>query len=306
MDLQQIINSSWGIQLASGLARAAPPNVGYRLARMIANFLAGRGDAKVVRAMRLNQWMAHQGNLDGAALDAAVRASLHCSARAIFDLHHYIEDFEATGKLITLDPGAQTFVRRPEFAERGLVAAGLHMSNFDLVLQWMCKQGLKPLVLTIPEPRGGRRVEYEARKKIGMNLVPTSLASLRQAVKHLQQGGVVITGVDRPIENPPMCPRLFGYPAALPVHYAYLAQKAQVPVHLFAVLLQPDGRYHVISSEPIEMERDENRDRETIRNAEKVLSIAETMIQKAAEQWLVPLPVWPDRMSMVPSPGPAA
>ena len=41
--------------------------------------------------------------------------------------------------------------------------AGLHLSNFDLVLQWLCQDGIKPLLLTLPDPKGGRRVEYEVR-----------------------------------------------------------------------------------------------------------------------------------------------
>jgi KDO2-lipid IV(A) lauroyltransferase len=301
MDLQQVINSSWGLKLAMWLARTAPPGVGYKIAGWVADIMSSRRGAPVVRAIRLNQWMAHGQNLEGRALDAAVRATFQHSARAIFDLHHYIDDMPATQRLVDLEPPVRDFVARKEFESRGLVAVGLHMSNFDLVLQWMCKQGLKPLVLTIPAPAGGRRLEYEARLKTGMNLVPTSVSALRQAVKHLQQGGLVVTGIDRAIENPPVCPRFFGSPAALPVHHIYLAQKAHVPVQIFATTLQPDGRYRVFCSDLIEMDEHLDRDIETLRNAEKVLNIAESMIQKAPEQWLVPLPVWPDRMDLVPS-----
>lgn len=209
MDLQQIINSSWGLQLASWLARSVPTGLGYKLADFIAGLIASRRQAKVVRAIRLNQWMVHDRALQGKDLDAAVRVTFHHSARAIFDLHHYIDDMRATGELIRPDESAQDLADMREFSQRGLVAVGLHMSNFDLVLQWMCKRGLRPLVLTIPAPQGGRRLEYEARKKLGMNLVPTSVPALRQAIKHLQNGGLVVTGIDRPIPDPPTCPRFF-------------------------------------------------------------------------------------------------
>jgi lauroyl/myristoyl acyltransferase len=191
-------------------------------------------------------------------------------------------------------------MERPEFTARGLVIVGLHLSNFDFVLQSMCQQGFKGIVLTIPNPQGGRRLEYELRKKRGMNLVPASLVALRQAVKHLERGGIVLTGADRPVQDLKYCPRFFGYEASLPTHYISLALKANVSVVIMAATQREDGNYHVMSSEPIEMERDIDHDREIVRNAENVLKQAEAFIQMAPEQWNVPLPVWPELLDVTP------
>ena len=108
---------------------------------------------------------------------------------------------------IVIHPDERELLARPEFADRGLIIVGLHLSNFDLVLQSIYQQGFKGMVLTIPNPQGGRRVEYEMRKKAGMKLVPASVASLRQAVKHLERGGTVVTGLDRPVRDPRHCPK---------------------------------------------------------------------------------------------------
>ncbi|HEY6072774.1 MAG TPA: hypothetical protein VIV15_05100, partial [Anaerolineales bacterium] len=124
---------------------------------------------------------------------------------------------------------------------------------------------------------------------------------LRHAAQHLQQGGVVITGMDRPIPNPAVCPRFFGHPAALPMHHIFMALKAQVPLRIFAANFQQDGKYHVLSSPVIELECHPDREIEALRNAEKVLSIAEEFIRRAPAQWSVPLAVWPDLMERVPS-----
>jgi len=252
----------------------------------------------MIRTVRANQWVVRGENLEKEALDRAVLETLRHSARSIFDLYHYTENPRATGRLIVLDAATRALIRRPEFDKRGLMLVGLHMSSYDLVVQWIVQQGMKPLVLTIPNPQGGRRQEYEARKKIGMNLVPASFAALRQALRHLQQGGVVATGIDRPIPAPKVRPRFFGRPAALPVHYISLAVKARVPVRIIFPNLQPDGKYHVLTSDPIEMDPHPDRATEEIQNAEKVLGVAEGFIRQAPHQWSISLPVWPEALDL--------
>jgi hypothetical protein len=65
--------------------------------------------------------------------------------------------------------------------------------------------------------------------------------------------------------------------------------------------LQQDGKYHVFASDFIEMDFEPDPNVEMLRNAEKVLSIAEEFIRRAPQQWSVPLPVWPQVMDRVPS-----
>jgi KDO2-lipid IV(A) lauroyltransferase len=229
-----------------------------------------------------------------------VRETLCYSARSLFDLYHYNQDFEATRQRIVFDSSFDKIAQRSEFEQRGLMVAGLHLSNFDLVLQWLCKIGLRPLVLTLPNPRGGRRLEYEVRKQTGMNLIPASVGALRQTLRHLQRGGMVLTGIDRPIEKPEVCPRFFGRPASLPVHHIFLATKACVPIVITATHLERDGRYHVFASDPIDVDSFSNATETTLRNAEKVLAAAEEFIQRYPRQWTVPLPVWPQVVNRLP------
>lgn len=301
VDLQQVLNSSLSLRLASTLAGRLPPRVGYGMAYAIARQIARQRHSNVVRAVRANQWVIHGEVMDGETLDHVVGETFHYWARSIFDLYHYIETPEATGQLIVLEPSFQQLARRPEFDNRGLIIVGLHLSNFDLILQWLCRQVMKPLILTIPDPQGGRRVEYEMRKRTGLKLLPASLGAFRQAIKHLQQGGMVVTGIDRPIPSPQACPRFFGRPAALHMHHIFLATKARVPIVVAVTILQEDGKYHVFASDFIEMDSHPDPDVEMIRNAEKVLHIAEEFIRRAPEQWSVPLPVWPEIMDLVPN-----
>jgi KDO2-lipid IV(A) lauroyltransferase len=301
IDLQQVINSSLSLRFVSLLARRLPPQLGYRIAYTFAEQIARQRNSGLLRAIRANHWVASRETLQGEALDEAVRATLRYSAHFLFDLYHYNQDFDATRQQIVFDSSFDRIAQRFEFERRGLMVAGLHLGNFDLVLQWLSKNRLKPLVLTIPNPKGGRHVEYAIRKRTGMNLIPTSVGALRQALRHLQRGGMVLTGIDRPIDDPEICPRFFGRPAALPVHHIFLALKARVPLVITATYLEPDGKYQVFASDPIEMDTYPNTAEAKLRNAEKVLSVAERFIERSPRQWTVPLPVWPEIVDRVPS-----
>jgi KDO2-lipid IV(A) lauroyltransferase len=300
IDIQQIINNPLVVSLAFFLGRAIPPRIGYPLCNSIGNWVSTRRDSNLTRAIRANQWVARGENLEKEALDKAVQETLRNNLRDLYHLYHYVQNPEATQQLIHLSASARAVIERPEFAERGLVVVGLHLSGFDLILQSLCRQGFKAMVLTVPDPQGGRLVEYEIRKKAGMNLVPASLGTLRQAVKHLEQGGMVLTGMDHPVPNPKLQPRFFGCAAALPTHYISLALKARVPVVIMAAIYHSDGKYHVQSSEPIEMECDSDREKEILRNTENVLKQAEKFIRLAPQQWNIPLPVWPQWVGKVP------
>jgi lauroyl/myristoyl acyltransferase len=244
--------------------------------------------------------MVHGANLEKEALDRVVSETFRNNARNLYDLYHYIDNPEATQGIISLNPAARGLVGRPEFGERGVVIVGLHLSNFDLVLQSVCRRGFKIMVLTIPDPQGGRRVEYEIRRRTGMNLVPASLSALRQAVRHLERGGMVLTGMDRPVPNPKYCPRFFGHAAPLPIDPVYLASKARVPVVVMAAIQRADGMYHVLASEPIETEYYLEDGVEILQNAEKVIKQMEDFIRLAPQQWNMFLPVWPDMLERVP------
>jgi KDO2-lipid IV(A) lauroyltransferase len=300
LEIQQIINSSFGVSLVSALGRGIPPWLGLRLSDFVAERISAQRNSKIVQAVRANQWVISGEKLERAALDEAVRQTFRNAARSIFDLYHYIHDAVATDRLIVIDQSIQQLFECKKFGKRGLVVVGLHISSFDFVLQALHLRGFRPMVLTIPDPGGGRRVEFEMRKRSGMNLVPVSINTLRQAIKHLQRGGVVLTGIDRPIPNAKYRPRFFGRPASLPTHHVYLATRAQVPVMIMVTNPQPDGRYTVITSQPIEMEPHPDRQVEMLRNAEKVLSIAETFIRKVPHQWTISLPVWPEALEQVP------
>jgi phosphatidylinositol dimannoside acyltransferase len=301
INLQGLIKSQFGVRAVSFLGRTVPPAVGYKIADRAAGWVANRRRSDLIRAIRTNQWVIRGAGPDKEELDRAVLETLKNIAHSLYSLHHYIHDPTVTRSLVDLSPMARRLVERPEFSGRGLMLVGLHLSSFDLILQSMVLQGLKVFVLTIPDPKNGRRLEFEMRKRTGMNLVPASISGMKQALKHLESGGVVLTGIDRPLADAKTRPRFFGLPSALPVHHVYLARKARVPIMIVAARTGIDGCYHVRTSEPIEMESYADQGNGVLRNAEQVLGVAEKFILQAPEQWSISLPVWPDLLDSVPN-----
>ena len=138
------------------------------------------------------------------------------------------------------------------------------------------------------------------RKRTGMHLVPASLSTLRQAVRHLEQGGIVLTGMDHPVSDSKYRPRFFGHESCLPTHYVSLALRARVPIAIMAAIRQEDGAYQTLSSEPMELAYDSDHEKEILSNAENLLHRAEEFIRLAPEQWNIPMPVWPQFLGHVP------
>lgn len=297
--MESFINSRMGLTLASSLARATPPWLGTTLARLAAGVITARRNSRLVKAVRANQWVLAGGSRSPQALDQDVLSVFQHSARSIYELYHYYQDLNAAGSLFIIEPSFQEILDHHKDPRRGLIVAGLHMSGFDLALQWVCYHGLDPLALTIPNPQGGRGLEYEYRKRTGINLVQGSMKGLRAAIRHLEGGGMVVTGIDRPLAKCPRQPLFFGWPASLPTHHIFLALKTGTPVRLVISRRSADGKYHLLASAPIEMDPYPSREEALLRNAEKVLAVAEDFIRQAPQQWLISLPVWPEAVNQI-------
>ena len=299
IDIQKFLDFPLTVQLATFLGRVIPPGIGSPLSEILGAWMATRRDSMLARAVRVNQWIA-RGATSKHDWDLAVQETLKQNGRDLYTLYRNLDHPENLQDKILMDRTVLEILNRPKFAPCGLIVAGLHLSIFDLVLQHFFQQGFQAVVLTLPNPQGGRRVEYERRKKTGVNILPTSLNGLRHAIKYLQDGGTVITGIDRPISESKYHPRFFGYSAALPTHQISLALQTRVPIVVMAVIQLSDGNYHLMSSKPIEMEQYADRREAIIGNAERVLKQAEAFIRMAPEQWNVPLPVWPELLDIVP------
>ncbi|MDD5466566.1 MAG: hypothetical protein PHS96_02050 [Anaerolineales bacterium] len=299
---ERVINSRLGIGLALSLAKTMPPSLGYPVAEFLADRISGRKSMPMVQGARANQWVVTGEALSGAELDYAVRAVYRNNARYIYDFYHHLGNLQNMMVHIEYNATAEEMIHRSRTrpGETGLVIAGLHLSNFDLVLQAAGMHGLTALVLSAPRPGGAYRLQNRLRRGSGLEILPTSQAALRRAIHHLRAGGSVLTGMDFPAPGGKLRPRFFGRPSTLPLHYVYLAVNTGAPVYIFAAIQEQDGRYHVHAHEPMLMEPAQDADTALLTNAERALQVAESYIRMAPQQWSMFHPVWPEALEMAP------
>lgn len=294
--MDSFLKSKTSLKLGLAIANATPPRLGYAIARWVAQLISSRRRSTLVEGIRINQQIVAQGGLDQQGLDRAVSEVLFNTARSFYDLYHQLNELQAASPMFIIEPSFQILTDRPKFDRRGLVVAGIHMAGFDLALQWLCLELIKPLAITIPIPQGGRALEYQRRMEMGVQLVPGNFEGLRKAVRFLKKGGMVVTGIDHPNQVYQPKPRFFGLPAALPTHHIFLALKANCPVVVAASHLETDGLYHLTASSPIELDPYPDREDQLQYNAEKVLTTAEAFIRRNPQQWLIHQPVWEKRI----------
>ncbi len=174
-----------------------------------------------------------------------------------------------------------------------------HISNFDLAGRALALEGLNFQVLSYPQPSMGYRMQNKLRSFMGLEITPMSMSSLQQARQRLQNGGTVITGLDRPMADSRYQIEFFGRKAALPVSYIRLALKVNAPVVVVACHTLPDGTYILDSSDPIPMQPDPDPTVEILQNAQNVLQQVEHFVRLSPEQWSMYYPVWPEALNEV-------
>jgi phosphatidylinositol dimannoside acyltransferase len=297
MNLQRMLNSRQAGILALQISRFLTPAMGLSFSRFVAGRISLNRELPLVRAICANRWVISGERLEGAGLDRAVRENLEHIARSYYTLFHYLDHPAELQEQVEFNPSIEALIARSQEKKYGVVVAGVHLSNFDLVLQASAWRGLRGLALTLPDDTEIKEAvewQHAFRRQSGLELLPASLPNFRQAVRRLQAGETVLTGIDRPVESAKCYPAFFGRPAHVPIHHIHLALAARVPVMVFAALQRPDGIYQILASEEIKLRPYTDRRVELVCNAERVLEVAASYIRQAPGQWSITLPAWPE------------
>lgn len=284
-----------------GIGRFTPPYVGLPLTKLIARRMASQKEDPMIQAVRANQWFVSGGTLSSEELDQAVIEVFEHQARCIYTLYHNFTNPKRLADMMVVTPEFQQVIDDSNSGRRSMILAGMHISNFDMVLYGASEIGLKAYVLGVSDPTGGYKQQYEMRSKNGMVVVPSSKETLREAEKRLRDGEIVITGADRALPGSRYAPNFFGKPAPLPAVYVRLGVKTGRPVVVVGAIMNKEGKYVLHASEPIEMKPYEDRKTEIEKNAEKVLAVGEGLVRMAPRQWMMFYPVWPDALREMPN-----
>lgn len=253
----------------------------------------------MVQAARINQWVVQGEGLSAHELDQAVAASFYHTILSIYKFYHNFRDPQVIEKLVELPEKLTQVLNECQERNTGLIITGVHLGNFDLVMQALARQlpelpGGAALALSAPNPTKGYERQNEFRRKSGLEVIPASLNAFKLAVRRLEEGGVVISGLDRPVADGRHKPKFFRRPAALPVLHIPLGLRTKSPLVVTGSVLKPDGSYQVFVSDLIELKPFSDRDQEILVNAEAILAVAEDYIATHPAQWSMYYPIWPE------------
>jgi lauroyl/myristoyl acyltransferase len=293
------------------IARIVPSRVGYWLVRVIASAMA-RHRTIIFTTIRANLRHVVPEASEEEIDDLARRAIAH-AGRTYFDMFRLsAKDYQHGDIPLSIHFSDWVAARQALSNERGTVLVGPHMSNFDLAAQWIASQGFTIQGLSLPRPSTSARVVNALRRRRGILMTPLSVSSLRAAVKRLRAGGIVMTGVDRPVSLMEELVPFFGTPARLPTGHVRLALQANARIVVACCIMEREGqtapgdasgtcRYRIQFAPPLDMEAAPGQESSArvshanVRhNVRRVLEIIEGMIRQAPDQWLMFVPVWED------------
>lgn len=297
--MQKLLNSKFSVRLSILIGRSMPQSMGAWFIKSISSTIGSIDSLDLTRSIRSNQSVVSGETLTGPELAQRTKQVLSHAGHCYYDLYHY---YEMQEKLETIVPWSETMTEFVNYSQedQGYLVVAPHLSNFDLVVARLVKGGFMCKVLSYPNPGSGYQLQNEIRKSFGMDLVPLGDSSLEEGiVDYLKAGGVVATGVDRPVPSRKKrhYAQFFGRPSPLPLGYISTALAADVPIIVVAAFMRPDGSYGLRISKPIMLKKYKNKLDDIILNAERVLKQIEEFIILSPEQWLMYYPVWPDQMS---------
>jgi KDO2-lipid IV(A) lauroyltransferase len=269
-----------------------PVNLGYRLADFAADMLVSRQEQPMIQGLRSNLAVAANLPMGSLELDELVKRSMRFRARALFDFYHHFGEVQKIKDLVNYPQYFYKLLLVNQKRLQGTIVAMIHMGNPELFSLAGPLEGLKGMALTFPEETGGYKLLNEIRHQVGIQAIPSTMSALRLATQYLKDKGTVITGLDRPLPDSSYKPTFFGRSTPLPVYHVMLALRVKVPIVVLGGKKNEEGKYDVLMSDFIQMEKGGSRREELLHNTERLLKIAEGFINQAPEQWTMFYPLW--------------
>lgn len=294
MGLKEFLQDEGSVRLGCFLGRHLSSGAGRYWATQVGCLLARKQDRQMIRNIKANQWVITGESLGADELQAISKLVVVNMTKALFEYFYYYEHPEEGRKLINLSPEMETAIDEMIQGEIPTLILGPHLGNFDLFGMMLTWLGLRPLVLSVPNPNNAYKAQNKLRENLGIRVLPLTPNAYREARQTLKAGGTVVTGLDRAApEQQKYLPRFFGYPAPMPVFYVNMVLDLNVKVRVACGLPRKDGSYYLDSSQPLAFKRLGDSSETYLYNSELALKEAEKFIRRYPAQWAMFHPVWP-------------
>jgi lauroyl/myristoyl acyltransferase len=260
----------------------------------MARWVSRNPNATMNQAIRANQAVVRGLPYDDPSLDQAVYDVMKMNAHGFTDFFKAIAGGEkAVMKSCVIDEPLQPQIEEWAGDGRGLIIISPHLLGFDIFMLYLGILGYPIQAISYPDPRGSYIAQNTLRRQFGFNIMPLSVHTLREGLRTLQRGEVVMTAVDRPgLGGEPL--EFFGREVVLPVGHARLAVKTNARMLVGIPYLDEEGIYHGMGAAVLDPPDTGDEKKDALELAQRVLSIFEIYIRKWPENWLMFYPVWPD------------
>ncbi len=225
----------------------------------------------------------------------SVRGAFRTNALNIVDLlrvPHLVEEDYA--KRLKVVPGSWEILEEAVAARKGAILITAHLGPFDLVGSALRTRGYPLSALTA---RTTNRMVFHGitflRSSHDMRVIEASSGGLRDIIRLLQRGEMVILLSDRDFFLSGRDAIFFGEPTTLPIGAVRLARDTGAPIIPF--FAHREGRRtRMTVRPPISVRCSDNRNAD-IADALKVVAMElEQAIGEAPDQWVLFQRVWPD------------
>jgi KDO2-lipid IV(A) lauroyltransferase len=295
MNLERVISSPRTIDLGLFLSQHTPARLGHAVVWWLSGLVC-RLQPHTYHVVRANIRQVLDPDVEPAVLDRTIRQIFYHFLRSYYDLFRALRlPYEELVAEVHVPAPVRRLLTPEGRGNRPLILVMAHIGNFDLAGQVVAHYTADMQVLSLPDPHPGFRSLNTLRERGGARVTPLGPAALRQAIKTLRQGSVVVVGGDRPVSGLDEQVSFFGRPARVPSGHVRLALKTDALVVIVCCALDPETERYVLQyEEPLVMLRTGDREDEVVLNMRRILDSMEAMIRRWIDQWLMFVPVWPE------------
>jgi len=294
MRLQDFASSKLVTQLGIFLAQRSPRQVGAGLAWAAAAIIARRKPEIYWKVKGNLRHIIGSGVGDGALHEKTRQVFFH-AGQTYYDFFRIVNQSpRVLANAVQVPESLIALIESDAASGQGVLLLGMHMSNFDLVILALGARGLPIQALSLADPAPGFQVLNRLRATSGFEITPITPASLRGAVRRLRGGGIVATGVDRPVPQDRELIEFFGQPAYLPVGPTRLALMTGATVVVGACHYDAEAGYVLEYTGPVEMVSTGDRRQDTLTNTRRIATIVEGYVRAHPDQWMMFHPFWPE------------
>ena len=295
MRFQDLTSSRPAMRLGIFLGRHVPRRVGYGLSRLVAGVVARR-KPQIYWTVRANLRQILGPDAGDETLHEMTRHVFFHAGQTYYDFFHALgQPPEVIATAVHIPKSLIAHLKAEIERGRGVLLLATHISNFDLAGLAIGMQGFPIQMLSLANPEAGFQLMNYLRSKVGYEVTPITPDSLRAAIRRLKSGGIVLTGMDRPIPQDRMLIEFFGRQAYLPVGPVRLALMTGAAVVMGSCYHKPGEGYALQITAPVEMVRTGDRRQDILTNARHLAVILEDHVRVRPEQWMMFHPFWPDQ-----------